>query len=123
MSDPGDLSTSGPIWEEFPNSSMACENLLVRGQLYAAGGITPPPGGLQVFRYTADGTEPLSFAIALPTARLNANYNVQVGMLTATAQLSFSVPVVGITATQFTLVTSAALTAGDVLAVTVEDLT
>lgn len=75
----------------------------------------------QVFRYTATGGES-TFNVSLPRARRDASYAVDVEMADADSQLTFNAPLSGRTVTEFQLVCSSPLTAGDVLEITVEDL-
>lgn len=75
----------------------------------------------QVFRYTAVGGEQ-TFNIPLPRSRADATYAVDVEMADATSQVTFNAPLSGRTVSQFQCVSSAPLTAGDVLEVTVEEL-
>lgn len=75
----------------------------------------------QVFRYMAEGGE-TTFNIPLPRSRRDAMYAVNVEMADADSQLTFNAPLDGRTVTEFECVASAALTAGDVLEITVEDL-
>jgi hypothetical protein len=82
-------------------------------------------GGVQSFRYVADGTETNPFTVALPATRASASYNVQVTMGGPSANAIKSVrPLVStFTTTEFDLELGAPIENGDIFMITVSDLT
>lgn len=79
----------------------------------------------EVFRYTSSGESSTLIAIALPTARDNANYNVQATLLNPIAGSGKTLRVVsdtGFSSLGFSVETGAPLDNGDILMFTVEDL-
>jgi hypothetical protein len=81
--------------------------------------------GRQTFRYVVTGIEPnlLDLIIPLPLARASVNYNVEVSGGGLTNELTFDCPIAGYAVNQFHCKPSGVVTAGDVLLITVEDLT
>ena len=88
--------------------------------------LTPGAGGTQVFTYVATGLEGSDFFIVLPVARPDDDYVPQVTCGGVTAILGVDCPDLAAgdrTTTQFRVVTSAAVQAGDLFDVTVEQRT
>jgi hypothetical protein len=96
------------------------EYMAMLGYVFSAAAI-----GRQTFRYVVTGLEPslIDLIILFPVARANVNYNVRVSGGGLTNQLTFDCPVAGYALNQFHCKPSGAVTAGDVLLITVEDLT
>lgn len=103
-----------------------------------AGGLTPQPfvvrdGGsstsasnAQVFQYVATGAEGSDFNVPLPIARANDTYLIQCTLGDVTLILAYQFPntLVGDrTTTQFRVVTTAAVSAGDTFMFFIEDPT
>lgn len=80
-------------------------------------------GNPQRFFYIATGAEGDSFDIPLPAARPNTAYVAQVTGAGLAFQLTFDVPAISYTTTHIHVDSSGDLTAGDVLAVVVADVT
>ena len=81
--------------------------------------------GKQVFQYIATGAEANPFTVAFPAARLSTNYNVQITMggPAANAFKDFRALVSSFTINGFDIELGAAIDAGDIFMITVEDLT
>lgn len=84
----------------------------------------PPPGTITglTFIYTATGSEGASFTVTFPTSRPSTNYLISARGVGLADFLSFDAPTAQYTTTTFRLDCSAAPTAGDKIAITVEDL-
>lgn len=80
-------------------------------------------GNAQRFTFTAAGGEGSSFNVALPATRANANYQVFSSMGDVTAALAITTPETGRTTTEFPVLTSSAVTAGDKIEFLVVDPT
>lgn len=78
-------------------------------------------GGGEIVVYIAVGGED-DFMVALPSARTDADYSVDPKLAGVDAHVTIDVPLAGRTTTQFQVLTSAPLTAGDRLEFTVEEL-
>lgn len=92
---------------------------IVRGGSTASTGL-----GIQSFRYTCTGAEGSDFFIALPAARANDTYNVQITLGTVTAIFAYNCPDTSAadrTTTQFRIITSASVAASDQLDILVLD--
>ena len=77
---------------------------------------TSPAGSLQAFRYTATGAEGSDFTVLLPSARSDDSYSVIATLASVASIFGISCPdtLAGDrTTTQFRVITSGALTAGD----------
>lgn len=85
-----------------------------------------PSGGTALtglaFIYEATGLEGASFEVVLPIPRATANYLVSARGVGLANFLSFDAPAAQYTTTTFRLDCSAPPTAGDKIAITVEDL-
>lgn len=88
-----------------------------------AAAVAKATGNRQSFVYTATGAETDTFTLTLEAARPTTNYGAAVTGLGLTDQLTFDVVASGNTLTTISVKSSGALTAGDKLLVTVQDLT
>lgn len=80
-------------------------------------------GNAQRFIYTATAGDGSDFTLALPAARANTNYIVLAACQSVVSIVDFDFPVAGFTTTQIHVITTAALTVGDVIAFEVIDRT
>lgn len=82
-------------------------------------------GSAQVFRYVATGAEAAQFTVVFPAVRPSVNYNVQLtsGGPVANAFKDARALVTTFTVAQFDVEMPVAPQAGDILMITVEDLT
>jgi hypothetical protein len=97
-------------------------------QPFVSGGDSGGGGGggnPQEFRYTVTGVEPnpLDIVITLPVARADTLYNAHVTGGGLTNQVTFDTPVASYGLTTFHVAPSGALTAGDVLLISIRELT
>lgn len=89
-----------------------------------SGGSASGGGATTTFRYTATGGEGSDFFVSLPAARANDDYAVMVAQAGVAAILGIDLPDLAAgdrTTTQFRVVTSAAIQAGDQLDFVVQD--
>jgi hypothetical protein len=113
-------------WHTIERTFGAASTTALAPQPYVSGGEAgSATSNRQTFRYTVTGLEPnlLDLTIPFPLARPNTSFNVQVTGGGLTNQLTFDTPVTGYTVAHFHAIPSGAVTAGDVLLITVEDLT
>lgn len=95
-------------------------NLVVTGKFSTANSIN---GNRAAFVYIATGAEGASFVVAFPAARSSTGYIARASGAGLAAFLVFDCPRAQYQADRCRLDCSAAPTAGDVIAITVEDLT
>ena len=108
---------------EIAYGSVQTAHLVPQPFVPAAGGTGGGGGPSQVFRYTATGAETSDFVLTLPTPQPNVNYNAVVTGGGLAFFLDFETIVADNTLTTFHVVASAVLSAGDVLLITVDQLT
>lgn len=94
-------------------------DLLVQGSLL---GVNLNASNKQSFIYVATGSEGAAFVVALPTSMPSTNYGARASGAGMAAFLEFDAPTATLLVDRFTLVCSAAPTAGDKILITVESL-
>lgn len=93
------------------NTDLSPQPFVIRG-----GTSSTSTGGIQAFRYTCTGAEGSDFTVTLPVAQANDSYAVVPGLAGVTSIYGIDCPDIlagDRTTTQFRVVTTAAVTAGD----------